>query len=165
MLFRSALTLVLTLTLTACSRAPTAGGAQPIGQLANGTVIDGIQVGTPIDCAAPADCSDVLSFAQTAAIKTRGLDPSAIADTSVYTPYVPDNMVSTGGGFVVVYDLIDGSKMAIRAHCGVGPCQVVPLQPLVDTPPVPSDYSNPEGGSPDPDDQAGPSGIAEPHVA
>lgn len=147
---------VLALLLAGCSSALTVGGvasgaSQPAASqaaatkqvLAPRTVIDGIQVGSPIDCAAPVDCSAILSFAKTAATSTRGLVPGTIAGTSLYTPYVPANMFSTGGGYVVVYDLADGVQMAIRVHCGVGPCQVVPLQPLIDSLPTPSDYTNP----------------------
>ncbi len=163
---RSLLVLVLAILVVGCSGSIGGAGPQTArpSQLANGAVVDGIQVGDPIDCAASTNCAEALKFAETTAIKTGLLVSTSIADTSVYKPYVPDGMADTGGGYVVAYGLHDGSQVAIRVHCGVGPCQIVPLQPLINSLPTPRDYSNPESGSPAPDSTGGSGGTAEPHT-
>lgn len=133
--------LALLLTLAGCSRLPNPAGAASVAPdpaaLADGTIVDGHQVGQILDCST--GCDDVLSFAETSAIDIRGLDQSAITDVHVYIPFIPAGMTATGGGYVVVYDLADGLQMAIRVHCGVGDCQVVPPQPIDVEPPI--DYS------------------------
>lgn len=160
---RWALLLILAVSLLGCT-GTNVGAAQSSApsQLANGAVVSGIQIGIPV-CAPPADCTAVLTFAQTEATKAGLVDADSITNTSVYQQYVPEGMYSTGGGYVVVYDLRDGSQAAIRVHCGVGPCIVVPLQPLIDKIPSPSDYSNNPDGSLAPDDTGNPNGTAEPN--
>ena len=138
---RAVLATTVALMLTACTRLPAGGAAAPASSgpdlLPIGSVIDGHLVGPVLDCSK--GCDDALSFAKESAIETRGLDPNAIVDVQVYKPFVSEGGAATGGGFVVVYDLADGSSLAIRVHCGVGDCQVVKPQPIDLAPPV--DYS------------------------
>lgn len=133
------LLLALFLTMTGCTRLPTEAGAAATepAALPSPTMVGGHQLGPVIDCSTT--CKDVLSFAETSAISTLSLDPVAIMNHVVYAPFIPAGMTSSGGGYVVVYDLNDGSQLAIRVHCGVGDCQVVPPQPIDLGPPV--DYS------------------------
>lgn len=137
----SLVALAVLLPLAGCSTLPTPAGAATAAPapavLPDGAIIDGHQVGQILDCSAR--CEDVLSFAETSAIATRSLDPEAITDVRVYVPFVPPGMTATGGGYVVVYDLAHGVRMAIRVHCGVGPCQLVQPQPINGEPPI--DYS------------------------
>ena len=129
----------MALTLVACSRATQVGAPASAAPavLPIGAVIDGHQVGPLLDCSTT--CDDVLSFAEASAVSTRSLDPNDIRAVHVYVPFVPPGATSSGGGFVVVYDLEDGLEMGIRVHCGVGACQVVAPQPIDLPPPV--DYS------------------------
>lgn len=133
--------LALVLTLAGCSRMPTPAAAPSLAPdpaaLPDGAIVDGHQLGQLLDCST--GCEDVLSFAESSAVDTRGLDPSAITDVHVYIPFVPAGMTATGGGHVVVYDLAGGLPIAIRVHCGVGDCQVVEPQPIFVEPPI--DYS------------------------
>ena len=133
--------LAVLLTVAGCSRLPTPAGAATAAPdpaiLADGSVIDGHQVGPIVDCTNR--CKEVLSFAETSAIATRGLDPEAITDVRVYTTFLQPGMQQTGGGYVIVYNLADGLQMAIRVHCGVGDCQLVEPQPINVGPPI--DYS------------------------
>lgn len=141
-LFLSSLAvLALLLTLAGCSRLPTAAGAATAAPdpaiLPDGAIIDGHQVGSILDCTNR--CEDVLSFAEASAIATRGLDPEAVMDIRVYSTFLQPGMQRTGGGYVVVYDLAGGVRMAIRVHCGVGDCLLVEPQPINVEPPI--DYS------------------------
>jgi hypothetical protein len=133
--------LVLWLTVAGCSRLlltpEQAFPATDPGALANGSVVDGHHIGHLLDCSTT--CEDALAIAKTSAVSTRDLDPNAITRVRVYVPFIPAGATTSGGGYVVVYDLFDGSRMAIRVHCGVGGCQVVPPQPI--DPPPPVDYS------------------------
>jgi hypothetical protein len=140
---RSGLVVLLAAALwaTGCTRLPGTSGATGDALVPNGTVVDGYRVGSLLDC--QTGCDDALSFAQESAIKERGLDPSAISDVHVYAPFIPEGMRSTGGSYIVVYDLPDSAQMAIGVHCGVGPCQVIPPQDLIFTAPV--DYSCKDG--------------------
>lgn len=137
--------LALLLTVAGCSRLPTEAGAATAAPdpaiLPDGALIDGHQVGSIVDCTDR--CEDVLSFAETSAIETRSLDPDGVTVTRVYTTFLQPGMQRTGGGYVVVYDLVDGVQMAIRVHCGVGPCVLVPPQPI--NLELPIDYSCKDG--------------------
>lgn len=143
---------LLSLMLAACSRLPASAGStmvpvEPVASespavLRNGAVIDGHQVGPLMDCSS--GCEGALAFAQQSAIETRGLDPNEVRDVTVYVPYTPPGETSTGGGYVVVYGLDDGSRIGIRVHCGVGPCQLIEPQPIDQ--PAPIDYSCNDSG-------------------
>jgi hypothetical protein len=93
-------------------------------ELANGDIVDGYMVGHVIDCSP--GCGDALTFAKSSAISTRGLDPTTIKDLHVFSDFDPPG-ASSGGGqvYIVVYDLMDGSRIATGVYC-FDQCQLVP---------------------------------------
>jgi hypothetical protein len=98
--------------------------------LANGTVVDGIRVGTAIECAPDPDCATRLALAKAAAIERHDVAPSAIGAAHFYMPYIPPGATLGGGGSkIVVFDLEDGSQAAVHTHC-MDSCIVVGLQPV-----------------------------------
>ena len=126
---RWALLLILAVFLLGCT-GTNVGAAQSSApsQLANGAVVSGIQIGIPV-CAPPADCTAVLTFAQTEATKA-GLVARGFNHKHLRLPAV------RARGHVLDRRRLrrrvrprDGSQAAIRVHCGVGPCIVVPLNP------------------------------------
>lgn len=56
----------------------------------------------------------------------RGVPADSIVGHRFYYEFLPPGM-SLGGPqvVVVVFDLADGSRVAVGVYCGVGPCQVV----------------------------------------
>ena len=45
----------------------------------------------------------------------------------LYGEFIPPGAFSGGGAVgIVVFDLGDGSRVAVGVYCGVGPCQVMP---------------------------------------
>jgi hypothetical protein len=131
--------IAMTLTLIGCTRMPTAGGVAPETSspaptqqvLENGTVVDGIRLGTATDCAGP-DCETRLKLATADAMSRHDLAPSAIGPAHFYLPYVPPGAtLGSGGGYIVVLDLDDGSRAAVYTFCFTT-CGVVtqPLAPL-----------------------------------
>jgi hypothetical protein len=101
--------------------------------LTNGSVVDGIRVGKPIECAPDPDCPTRLALAKAAAIKRHDIAPTAIGPAHFYMPYIPPGATSgSGGGKIVVFDLEDGSQAAVHTFCMDG-CFVMspqPVQPL-----------------------------------
>jgi hypothetical protein len=93
-------------------------------ELANGDIVDGYMVGPILDCST--GCDDALTFAKTSAVESRGLDVSTIKEVHVFRPFMPAGASSGGGGgYIVVYDLADGSRMATGVYC-FDRCQLVP---------------------------------------
>jgi hypothetical protein len=130
---RSPVLLALSLAAIACST-PAAASPRPSGTqtgLANGAVVDGIQVGEPIDCpVSQPDCETRLTMATAAAIARHDLAPTAIGRARFYLPYLqPGAAYGTGGGAIVVFDLQDGSQAAVHTFCFDG-CSVVGVQPV-----------------------------------
>lgn len=130
--------LAVALVLGACSRAPTAEGvASPTSDasaaaqhvLENGTVVDGIRVGIATDCVGP-DCDTRLKLATAAAIARHGLAPTALGAPQFYMPYItPGATLGSGGGAIVVFDLGDGSQVAVYTYC-MDTCFVASPQPV-----------------------------------
>ena len=120
------------------TRLSTGPAANAGSALDPGAIVDGHQIGEPMDCVD--GCDAALALANETA-NERGLDPRSIEATSVYAPFVPDGAASTGGGYIVVYWVTDGSRIAIRVHCGVGACQVIAPQPALPAAlPSPNDH-------------------------
>ena len=101
-----------------------AGCAGPVGP---GSVIDGYKIGDPNDCTFAADpvCDDAFIVAIDTATGKRGVDPNVIGDHRFFSEYIPPGYVLSGSTFIVVFDLVDGSQMAVGVYCGAGPCQAV----------------------------------------
>ena len=99
--------------------------------LANGSVVDDIRIGGPIDCPATSpECETRLTLAKDAAIERHGLAPTAIGEAHYYMTYLaPGAAYGGGGGMIVVFDLDDGSQAAVHTVCFDG-CFVVDRQPL-----------------------------------
>lgn len=117
------LALVLVLALAGCSN-----GLTPSGALVSGTVIDRYTIGDPLECAAIRDstCDEFLRIATETATGKRGVVPAAIVGHRFYTEFKPPGTTSGGGTTgIVVFNLADGSRVAVGVYCGVGPCQVV----------------------------------------
>ena len=115
---------VLALAVAGCSSGLTASGA-----LVSGTVIDRYTIGDPLDCPAHGDvrCDEFLRIATDTATNNRGVAPAAIVGHRLYSEFLPPGTFSGGGAVgVVVFDLADGSRVAVGVYCGVGPCQVMP---------------------------------------
>ena len=128
--------LALSLVLIGCSRVPAAGEASPetTGSgdvLGNGSVVDDIRIGGPIDCPATnPECETRLTLAKEAAIVRHGLAPTAIGEAHYYMTYLaPGAAYGSGGGMIVVFDLDGGSQAAVQTVCFDG-CFVVDPQPL-----------------------------------
>lgn len=117
------LALVLALALAGCSSGLTASGALP-----SGTVIDGYTIGNPLDCPAHgnATCDEFLQIATDTATGKRGVAAAAIVDHRFYSEFIPPGAATSGAAGIVVFDLADGSQVAVGVYCGVGPCQVMP---------------------------------------
>lgn len=127
--------IAIVVTLNGCTGAPTAGGVAPeprptsAPELENGTVVDGIRLGDPIDCVGP-DCNTRLELATAEAISRHGLAPSAIGAAHFFLPYIPPGATLGGGGdIIVVLDLDDGSLAGIYTSC-FRTCFVVDAQPV-----------------------------------
>jgi hypothetical protein len=115
--------LATTLALAACGSGLTADGA-----LVSGTVIDRYRIGDPLDCPVNGDptCDEMVRIATDTATGERGVAPSAIVGHRLYYEFRPPGMTSGGGTVgIVVFDLADGSRVAVSVGCGVGPCHVV----------------------------------------
>jgi hypothetical protein len=117
--------IALTFTLSGCIGTPTAGVVAPEASaptttqqvLDNGTVVDGIRLGTATDCAGP-DCETRLKLATADAMSRHDLAASAIGPAHFYLPYVPPGAtLGSGGGYIVVLDLDDGSRAAVYTFC------------------------------------------------
>jgi hypothetical protein len=125
--------IALLLILIGCSRQPAASPetTRPGQVLANGSVVDDIRVGVPIECpATDPECETRLALAKEAAIARHGLVPTAIGAAHFYMTYLaPGAAYGSGGDAIVVFDLDDGSKAAIRTVCFDG-CFVVEPQPV-----------------------------------
>ena len=128
--------LALSLMLVGCSRLPTAGEpsaemTQPGQVLANGTVVDDIRVGVPIECpTTDPECETRLTLAKEAAVARHGLAPTAIGAARFYMTYLPPGAAyGSGAGAIVVLDLEDGSRAAVHTVCFDG-CFVVEPQPV-----------------------------------
>jgi len=108
------------------SSAPLASGV-----LANGSIVDGIRVGEPIDCPVSVpDCETRLTMATDAVIARHSVAPSAIGHVQFYLPYLqPGATYGSGGGAIVVFDLQDGSQAAVHTFC-MDSCLVVGAQPV-----------------------------------
>jgi hypothetical protein len=133
--------MALTLTLTGCTRAPTAGGVAPAASAAsattagsaaaqqvleNGTVIDDTLLGLATNCGGP-DCDTRVKLATAEAIKRHGHTPVGAAQ--FYMPYIPPGAtLGSAGGLIVVFDLDDGSQAAVHTFC-FDTCFVVNPQP------------------------------------
>jgi hypothetical protein len=124
------------LILVGCSWLPAAGEASPgatqIGQvLANGSVVDDIRVGVPIECPATRpECETRLALAKEAAISRHAIAPTAIGAAHFYLTYLaPGAAYGSGGGAIVVFDLDDGSQAAVHTVC-FDSCFVVDPQPV-----------------------------------
>jgi hypothetical protein len=118
------LALVVALGLTGCTNGLTASG-----DLVTGTVIDRFTIGDPLNCAAVRDatCQDFLRIATDTAINKRGIALASIVGHRFYTEFIPAGSALGGPPVgVVVFDLDNGSRVAVGVYCGVGPCQVVP---------------------------------------
>jgi hypothetical protein len=118
------LALVLTMPLAGCSN-----GLNADGSLVSGTVIDRYTIGGPLDCATIRDatCDEYLRIATDTATGKRGVAPaSIIAHRFYYESISPGSTLGGPPVAVVVFDLANGSRVAVGAYCGVGPCQVVP---------------------------------------
>ncbi len=133
---RSLVLLALSLIVIGCSRLPTAAEATPETApsghvLANGSVVDDIRVGIPLDClASNPECETRLTLAKEAAIARHGLLPTAIGEAHFYMTYLaPGAAYGSGGGAIVVFDLDDGSQAAVHTVCFDG-CFVVEPQPV-----------------------------------
>lgn len=133
---RSLLVLALSLILIGCSRLPAAGEASPETTLprqvlANGSVVDDIRVGIPIECpATDPECETRLTLAKEATIARHGIAPTAIGAAHFYMTYLaPGAAYGSGSDAIVVFDLDDGSQAAIQTVCFDG-CFVVEPQPL-----------------------------------
>jgi hypothetical protein len=121
----SILTVALALALAGCSNGLTADGA-----LMPGTKVDRYTVGDPLECPTNGAtlCDDYLRLATDTAIGKRGVAPTAIVGHRFYNEGIPTPPGATLSGppvTIVVFDLADGSRVAVGVHCGVGPCQVI----------------------------------------
>jgi hypothetical protein len=118
------LALVLALALAGCSSRLNADGS-----LVSGTVIDHYTIGGPLDCPANGDatCDEYLRIATGTATGKLGVAPSAIVAHRFYRESIPPGTTLGGPPVgIVVFDLADGSRVAVGVYCGVGPSQVVP---------------------------------------
>lgn len=96
-----------------------------------GPVVDGFPLGQRIDCAATAgvSCADIVTLA-TKALNARESGHAAVSAWTVYdedlnNPDLFDNSMlhtTSGGVFIVVFDLTDGSPHATCVYRGVGGC-------------------------------------------
>ena len=136
--------LALSFALIGCSGVPTAPDAPRASTgrgdgLANGSVVDNIRLGNPIDCPnIDPECETRLTLAKKAAIERHGIDASAIGEAHYYLTYLPPGAAyGSSGGMVVVFDLADGSQAAVQTVCFHG-CYVVDPQPVAprELPPV-----------------------------
>lgn len=125
----------LALILAACSGPSNAGSAAPAGQspgtLAIGTVVDDIRVGEAFECgSANPECDVRLRLAREAAIQRHGLTPDAIGAARFYLTYLPPGAAyGSGSNAIVVFDVDDGSQVAVETSCFDG-CFVVDPQPV-----------------------------------
>ncbi len=115
--------MVLALALAGCSNSFNADGS-----LVSGTVVDRYKVASLADCPDDRDptCDESLRIATDIATGKRGVPADAIVGHRFYYEFLPPGM-SRGGPpvVIVVFDLADGSRVAVGVYCGVGPCQVV----------------------------------------
>ena len=137
--------------------------AEP-GLLAPETVVDEYKVAGPIECpfdpsrphdyevteayieATNARCDEVVQIARDAVIKRHALDSKTIGIFRVYVPYVKPGHALSGPDHIVVFDLADGTQVAARVACAIGPCQYSKPSPL--DAPEPVDHSGTEGETP-----------------
>lgn len=97
--------------------------------LSDGSVVDGIRVGEPIDCVGP-DCAIRIELAEEAAMSRHGVPSSALGAPNFYLPHIPAGAaLGTGGGSIVVFDVDDGSMVAVHTYC-FSDCFVVEVQPV-----------------------------------
>ena len=103
----------------------------PFGNLPDGVQIDGIVVGSPVDCGTTS-CTRVIDCAAMEEFRTE--TPTAVSATRVYS--APDRardgtvFISSVGFQVVVFEMEDGAQRAVTVGdmdmCMTGAGQVVP---------------------------------------
>ena len=119
----AAMIIVFALALGGCSTT-----LNPDGSLVSGAVVDRFKIGDRADCPDQDDptCDGSLRLATEVVTGQRGIEADSIVGHRFYYESVPAG--TTLGGppvTVVVFDVADGSRVAVGAYCGVGPCQVV----------------------------------------
>jgi hypothetical protein len=119
--------LVLVSLMQATALAGCSNGSTASGPLLSGMVIDHYTLGDPIDCNAHRDptCEEHLQVAMGTATDKRGVAPEAIAGHHLFRESIPGTRPGSSSLIIVVFDLADGSRVAVGVYCGVGPCHVV----------------------------------------
>ena len=94
-------------------------------------VVDGFPIGVPVDCVTQSNpsCEDVIRYA-TEALDRREASHPAVISMAVFHEDLSLGAAANGQGpftrsgelDVAVFSLVDGSRRAAGAYCGVGSC-------------------------------------------